>query len=254
MNDKYSTTEGKTSEKLSDEAMLSAQWKNIDWHKAEREVNRLQIRIVKATQQKDYNAVKRLQYLLTHSFYAKALAVKRVVTNDGRKTPGVDGVLWNTPAKKMAAVLSLTDKGYRTRPLRRVYIRQQYGTEPEYPWHDWNAVLRHNDNNKWYGVVLEVSADKLGLPEAGIIDVLNVKSDPLLIGSLRGQDGYFPAYHMNKEKWLSIQLGKPELDDAIKDLLSLSYELTAPKKRNRKLPANNPGDSANGKEKETDEG
>lgn len=58
MNDKYSTTEGKTSEKLSDEAMLSAQWKNIDWHKAEREVNRLQIRIVKATQQKDYNAVK----------------------------------------------------------------------------------------------------------------------------------------------------------------------------------------------------
>lgn len=48
MNDKYSTTEGKTSEKLSDEAMLSAQWKNIDWHKAEQEVNRLQIRIVKA--------------------------------------------------------------------------------------------------------------------------------------------------------------------------------------------------------------
>lgn len=124
MNDKYSTTEGKTSEKLSDEAMLSAQWKNIDWHKAEREVNRLQIRIVKATQQKDYNAVKRLQYLLTHSFYAKALAVKRVVTNDGRKTPGVDGVLWNTPAKKMKAVLSLTDKGYRARPLRRVYIEK----------------------------------------------------------------------------------------------------------------------------------
>ena len=122
MNDKYSTTEGKTSEKLSDEAMLSAQWKNIDWHKAEREVNRLQTRIVKATQQKDYNAVKRLQYLLTHSFYAKALAVKRVVTNDGRRTPGVDGVLWNTPAKKMAAALSLTDKRYRARPLRRVYM------------------------------------------------------------------------------------------------------------------------------------
>ena len=87
------------------------------------------------------------------------------------------------------------------------------------------------------GVVLEVSADKLGLPEAGIIDVLNVKSDPLLIGSLRGQEGYFPTYHMNKGKWISIQLGKPELDDAIKDLLSLSYELTAPKKRNSKSSA-----------------
>ena len=141
-----------------------------------------------------------------------------------------------------------------TRQELFTWIRQQYGTEPEYPWHDWNAVLRHNDNNKWYGVVLEVSADKLGLPEAGIIDVLNVKSDPLLIGSLRGQDGYFPAYHMNKEKWLSIQLGKPELDDAIKDLLSLSYELTAPKKRKPKSSAKNPGDFANGKEKETDEG
>ena len=92
------------------------------------------------------------------------------------------------------------------------------------------------------------------LQEAGIIDVLNVKSDPLLIGSLRGQEGYFPAYHMNKEKWLSIQLGKPELDDAIKDLLSLSHELTAPKKRNPKSSAKNPGDSANGKEKEIDEG
>ena len=92
------------------------------------------------------------------------------------------------------------------------------------------------------------------LQEAGIIDVLNVKSDPLLIGSLRGQEGYFPAYHMNKEKWLSIQLGKPELDDAIKDLLSLSYELTAPKKRNPKSSAKNPGDSANGKEKENDKG
>ncbi len=87
-----------------------------------------------------------------------------------------------------------------------------------------------------------------------IIDVINVKSDPLLIGSLRGQDGYFPAYHMNKEKWLSIQLGKPELDDAIKDLLSLSYELTAPKKRKPKSSAKNPGDFANGKEKEIDEG
>ena len=108
-----------------------------------------------------------------------------------------------------------------TRQELFTWIHQQYGTEPEYPWHDRNAVLRHKDNNKWYGVVLEVSADKLGLPETGIMDVLNVKSDPLLIGSLRGQDGYFPAYHMNKEKWLSIQLGKPELDDAIKDLLSL---------------------------------
>lgn len=112
------------------------------------------------------------------------------------------------------------------------HCRQRYGTEPDYPWHDWNAVLRHADNNKWYGVVLEVPSEKLGLT-GGVVDVLNVKCDPLLIGSLREQDGYFAAYHMNKEKWLSVLLGKPELDDAIKDLLALSYELTAPKKHHK---------------------
>ena len=74
-----------------------------------------------------------------------------------------------------------------TRQELFTWIHQQYGTEPEYPRHDWNAVLRHNDNNKWYGVVLEVSADKLGLPVAGIIDVLNVKSDPLLIALFAGR-------------------------------------------------------------------
>ena len=114
------------------------------------------------------------------------------------------------------------------------WVQQQYGTEPEYPWHDRNAVLRRKDNDKWYGVILEVSGEKLGLHKDGIADVLNVKSDPMLIGSLRGQDGYFPAYHMNKEKWISVLLDRPEVDDSIKDLLALSYELTAPKKRNKK--------------------
>ena len=120
-----------------------------------------------------------------------------------------------------------------TRQELFIWIRQQYGTEPEYPWHDWNAVLRHNDNNKWYGVVLEVSADKLGLPEAGIIDVLNVKSDPLLIGSLRGQDGYFPAYHMNKDWWITAVLDGTVSEDKIKMLPDISYQATAPKPRGK---------------------
>lgn len=110
------------------------------------------------------------------------------------------------------------------------WVQQQYRTDPEYPWHDRNAVLRRKDNDKWYGVVLEVPGEKLGLHKDGFADVLNVKSDPMLIGSLRGQDGYFPAYHMNKEKWISVLLDRPELDDSIKDLLALSHELTAPKK------------------------
>lgn len=135
--------------------------------------------------------------------------------------------------------------GFRLYPLPNNAITGKAG--------DIGFIQRNGWFGRSYRQTVKLS-DFVSHPEVGIIDVLNVKSDPLLIGSLRGQDGYFPAYHMNKEKWLSIQLGKPELDDAIKDLLSLSHELTAPKKRNRKLPANNPGDSANGKEKETDKG
>ena len=50
-------------------------------------------------------------------------------------------------------------------------IDEHYGAVPEYPWNDWKAVLRRNDNNKWYGVVLKVSADKLGASEAADIDL-----------------------------------------------------------------------------------
>ena len=71
------------------------------WKKAEEQVNRLQIRIVKATLEQKWRLVKRLQYLITHSFYAKALAVRRVVTNPGKKTPGIDGVLWKSDKDKM---------------------------------------------------------------------------------------------------------------------------------------------------------
>ena len=111
------------------------------------------------------------------------------------------------------------------------WCRQQYGTEPDYPWNDNNAVLRHLNSKKWYGVVLEVNGRKLGLEGDSIVDVLNVKCDPIMIGSLRLQDGFFPAYHMNKDTWLSILFNRPELDESIKNLLNLSYELTRNKRR-----------------------
>ena len=110
MNGNGSTTGHKSPERLPDAAALEYQWKSIDWKKAEAEVNRLQTRIAKATQEKKWNTVKRLQYLLTHSYYAKALAVRKVTTNKGKKTPGVDGEVWSTPAAKMRGVLTLTDK------------------------------------------------------------------------------------------------------------------------------------------------
>lgn len=114
------------------------------------------------------------------------------------------------------------------------WVLQQYGTVPEYPWKDENGVLRRMDNRKWYGVILTVSGNKIGLETNHPVELLNVKGDPFLIGSLRMQEGYFPAYHMNKEKWISILLGKPELDEEIRNLLDMSYRLTEPKKTIKK--------------------
>lgn len=128
MNVKHSTAEGKTSERLTDQQPES-EWNSIDWNTVEKKVNRLQVRIAKATANKKWNEVKRLQYLLTHSYHAKLLAVRRVTTNKGKKTPGVDGELWLTPASKMRAAHNLTDKGYKARPLRRVYIEKKGKTE-----------------------------------------------------------------------------------------------------------------------------
>lgn len=123
MNGNNSTTA--KAERLPDIKQLENQWKNIDWIKAEKEVNRLQIRIAKAVREKKWNTVKRFQYLLTHSYYAKALAVRKVTTNKGKNTAGVDKELWTTAASKMRAVLTLSDKNYKAKPLRRVYIEKK---------------------------------------------------------------------------------------------------------------------------------
>jgi RNA-directed DNA polymerase len=102
-------------------------WHSLDWKKVWRTVRRLQARIVKAVAEGRWNKVKALVYLLTHSFAGRALAILRVVSNSGAKTPGVDGVLWNTPEAKSAAFSALRRHGYRPQPLRRVYIPKSNG-------------------------------------------------------------------------------------------------------------------------------
>jgi RNA-directed DNA polymerase len=102
-------------------------WHSINWKTVWRTVRRLQARIVKAVAEGRWNKVKALVYLLTHSFAGRALAILRVVSNSGAKTPGVDGVLWNTPAAKSAAFRTLRRHGYRPQPLRRVYIPKSNG-------------------------------------------------------------------------------------------------------------------------------
>ena len=97
-------------------------WDTINWQTVETYVHRLQMRIAKAAREGRHGKVKALQWLLTHSFHAKLLAVKRVVQNTGGKTPGIDHVIWKTAKQKMKAALSLKRRGYRTQPLRRIYI------------------------------------------------------------------------------------------------------------------------------------
>src|SRR5258708_2439835 len=102
-------------------------WDSINWNAAQQNVSRLQMRIVKATKEKKWGKVKALQRLLTHSFSGKALAVRRVTENQGRKTPGVDGEIWTMPSQKARAIQELRQKGYHPKALRRVYIPKSSG-------------------------------------------------------------------------------------------------------------------------------
>ncbi len=113
--------------------------------------------------------------------------------------------------------------------------RDRYGTEGEslfvrYPGF---AVLRH-PNQKWYGVIMDLSREKLGLPGEGMVDALNVKCDPVMSGSLRLQPGILPGYHMNKERWITIVLdGTVDLEQ-VGILLDISYDLVGTKPRRKK--------------------
>ena len=106
---------------------LGNHWNTIDWDKVKTEVKRLQMRIAKAEREGKRSKVKSLQWILSHSYFAKLLAVKRVSSNKGAKTPGVDGEIWNTPARKMRGALSLKRRGYKALPLRRMVIPKKNG-------------------------------------------------------------------------------------------------------------------------------
>lgn len=122
MNAGYSTTP--LGERLADNS-TPVKWEQINWKTVEKNVNKLQARIVKAVRQNKWHLVKRLQYLLTNSFHAKLLAVKKVTQNRGKRTAGIDGEKWTTSNSKMKAAQKLSDKKYKAQPLRRIYIEKQ---------------------------------------------------------------------------------------------------------------------------------
>ncbi len=111
------------------------------------------------------------------------------------------------------------------------HAKETYGTEPDYPFSGETdtPVLRHGENRKWFGLVMRVPYAKFGLSKPGEADVLNVKCDPLLSGSLRREPGIFPAYHMNHYEWISVLLDGTVPEEMVKELLDISFSLTAPK-------------------------
>lgn len=113
------------------------------------------------------------------------------------------------------------------------YAKENYGTTPEYLWtrSPSYAVLRHQDNEKWYGIVMDVPKNKLGLQGTDVVDILDVKCDSVMIDMLRQSPGFLPGYHMNKTSWLSILLDGTVSDDQVLDLLDMSYQMTAKKKK-----------------------
>ena len=113
------------------------------------------------------------------------------------------------------------------------YIKERYDTEPEFLWAKTpnNAAFRHCKNRKWFGaLLLDMPRKLLGLPDEGRVDLLNLKCDPLMSGSLIDGKRYLPGYHMNKEHWISLLLDGSIPFQEICPLIDLSYALTGKKK------------------------
>ena len=116
------------------------------------------------------------------------------------------------------------------------FIMEAYNAEADYPWRKSpnHAVFRQCSNRKWFALIRDVPKNELGLQGEGLLDVVNLKCDPILIGSLREEPGFLPAYHMSKDNWITVALDGSAPDNKIKMLLDMSYQATAPKVRRRK--------------------
>ena len=116
------------------------------------------------------------------------------------------------------------------------FITETYNVDSDYPWLKYPnyEVFRHCRNRKWFAIIMDIPKNKLGLLEENLLDVVNFKCDPLLIGSLRNEVGFFPAYHMSKDNWITVALDGSAPDDKIKMLLDMSYQATASKTRKKK--------------------
>ena len=122
-----------------------------------------------------------------------------------------------------------------TRQELEAHVEEVYGILPDYPFDGdgVTAVFRHRASRKWFAIVMRISASKLGLPDTGTVDVVNLKCAPEVIESLAGiEQGIYRAYHMNKTHWLTVALSECE-QDMIEWLLGISHDLTRGKRTSR---------------------
>ena len=108
-------------------------------------------------------------------------------------------------------------------------VQEKYGNQLEYLWEKSpdTAVLRHEDNQKWYAVVMRIPWDKLEKGREGLVETVNLKHDQ--VADLLSKKGIYPAFHMNKRYWLSLTLDDSLSDDDVLDLLEISWNLTLKK-------------------------
>lgn len=187
-----------------------------------------------------YDALTKPQAIKDFYENEELIAITKELADTLRKNKTIDWQRKESARAKMRTLIKrllkkhkyppegMDHRGMETMERKELFewAKEIYGAEPDYPWNDWNCVLRHKNNKKWFAFVVEVNAKKLGLQEDKTVDVLNIKCDPMMIGSLRMKEGFFPAYHMNKENWISILLDGTVSADEIKPLLELSYQLT----------------------------
>jgi predicted DNA-binding protein (MmcQ/YjbR family) len=107
------------------------------------------------------------------------------------------------------------------------YVKRKFDCEPEYAFEKYPnyIALRHDKHGKWFGLIMNVPRDRLGLDGGEIVDVIDVKCRPLTVNILSEKLGFLPAYHMNKEHWITILLDGSVTKKDITKLIDESYEL-----------------------------
>ena len=111
------------------------------------------------------------------------------------------------------------------------WIDKTFGDKPQFPWDklDGYGVFKNPDNNKWYAIIMNIDKKKLDKKKSGLVEIVNFKLAPETIQALLKENGFFPAYHMNKKTWITVVLDDTVSDKVLFDLVQQSHAFTVRK-------------------------